>query len=221
MEDINISCIKLIAENDSAEQKMILSYKSKLKNENGFEGCINFRLKKGCNFGGFYLCTYSPEGECERCEQKSHPERFDGCLFCRSPSYNYTNSFVHCLECGDGFQKFMVKTFEKFMESRDINQGAYRLYSIGNRISERSDIRIINRKRLLPDFSIYFGKWKGFVTKYENGIYTHTIPEFTKEQIQKIVEEDSRVPTWKNIDEILLSHLIKLNINLYEPIQIK
>ena len=88
-------------------------------------------------------------------------------------------------------------------------------------LRKKNDIILKNKKRLFPDFSNIYGKWKGFVTKYENGVYTHIIPKFTKEQIQKIVEEDCRVPTWKNIDEILLSHLIKLNINLYEPIQIK
>ena len=136
MEDINISCIKLIAENDSEEQKMILSYKSKLKNENGFEGCINFIHNKGCDFDGFYCCTYSEEGECKQCEQKSHPERFDGCLFCRSPGYYDKNTFYVCGCCGSEFTEFMSKTFSKFMEG-DIQTGAYSLYSIGHYIEEK------------------------------------------------------------------------------------
>jgi len=212
-------------ENMDDKEDKIMAYccKSQLNNTNGCEGCINFRLNRGCTFEGFNFYKYSKEEECDECEQKSHPKRFEGCLFCRSPIHCYDDKlFDVCIDCGAGFREFMFETFGKFIDKECMmGQGSYRLCSSSTIIEKGYyDIRDKKRLGLVPDFSNRFGEWKGFVSKYEDGKYTHTIPEFTEEQIQKIVQEDYRVITWDNIDEILLSYIIKLNINLYEPVQI-
>ena len=199
------------------DKRMAYCCKSNWKNTRGCHGCINFRLKRGCNFHGGPNYIYSKEEECRECEQKSHPDRFIGCLFCRSPTLLCTNRFDVCFRCYYGFWKFMVETFSKF-----VYMGDFRPTDITMSYeSTQDDILIKNKEPLVPDFSNIFREWKGFVSKYEDGKYTHTIPEFTEEQIQKIVQEDYRVITWDNIDEILLSYIIKLNISLFEMIQIK
>lgn len=50
---------------DKEFPKMCAARVAASNREHGFQGCVN--LGKGCDFDGFYLATYSPEGECGKC----------------------------------------------------------------------------------------------------------------------------------------------------------
>lgn len=181
--------------------KMVDVFESKKEEKNGFEGCVT------CNFDGFYLCTYSPEGECDECEFKSHPERFIGCLFCRAPSKFYGT----CLDCYFGFQKYVKNLFVDF---KYLDQAVHKLCDVT--FVKNS----LNGQIPTPIFSARFNGWKGFVLKYENGHYIHVIPTFQNEKILQIVQQEQQEITWQNAHLILLSFLHQLGIDLYSPIQI-
>jgi hypothetical protein len=84
---------------DSELYKIKVACKSRKKLTNGFQGCTN--NGRGCDFDGFYLCTYSPEGLCKDCESKQFPERYHGCCFCRKAiKYSLT-----CGNCEEGFRE--------------------------------------------------------------------------------------------------------------------
>jgi hypothetical protein len=214
-----LSKLYMIAEDENDYFKCLESATSRKNLTDGFQGCINYRLSKGCKFNGFYLCYYSLEGECDNCEYKSHPERFVGCLFCRRPSKFHGA----CLRCSSGFYKFIEDIFGKYIKG-DLGQGSFRLYQM-DFIKEQ----LGNDKKIPPNFSNEFGGWAGFVSKYDNiengggggGNYTHIIPNFTKEQIEKVISQNSTIITWDNIHIILLSHLNNLGIYLYNIVQIK
>src|SRR3990170_7809753 len=85
-----------MAYNDSEWSKMQIASQCKVKGTNGFEGC------KRCGDGGFYLATYSREGECSTCELITHPERFYPCPCCRLPQ----SMQMMCLTCTSGISKY-------------------------------------------------------------------------------------------------------------------
>jgi hypothetical protein len=75
---------------------MEFAFHSREKGINGFEGC------KRCGDGGFYLASYSKEGECSTCERITHPERFYPCPCCRLPQ-KYQ---MLCLKCSSGISEY-------------------------------------------------------------------------------------------------------------------
>lgn len=91
-----------MAQYDSEWDKMLFAQKAGRERKHGFEGCKNYG--KECDFTGFYLCRYSNEGLCSKCELKEFPERFHGCIFCRRPQ-KYTSDV--CLSCDRGFKKWL------------------------------------------------------------------------------------------------------------------
>jgi hypothetical protein len=84
---------------DSEFQKMMVADRSRRSRTNGFQGCKN--LGKGCDFDGFYLATYSPEGLCSKCELKEFPFRYQGCAFC-GEAIRYS---IFCWGCERGVAK--------------------------------------------------------------------------------------------------------------------
>lgn len=75
--------------------KEIQAAKSRAERTDGFQACVNFQ--KGCDFGGFYLARYSPEGYCDDCEIKAFPQRYHGCCFC-GKVIKYGSACWGCLE---------------------------------------------------------------------------------------------------------------------------
>lgn len=64
---------------DSEDYKMLCAERCKKTRTGGFEGCSR------CDYAGFYLCTYSRESYCDKCELECFPERFYPCPYCRKP----------------------------------------------------------------------------------------------------------------------------------------
>jgi hypothetical protein len=65
--------------NDSEYYTELSCKNSRENRSDGFQGCSH------CDFGGYYLYQYSPEGLCSECEIKLYPERFYPCPICRRP----------------------------------------------------------------------------------------------------------------------------------------
>jgi hypothetical protein len=210
--------LKSISYDEKEYKQFEQSALSKTNRKDGFEGCINYHSKKNkCQDGGYYLCEYSPEGECTNCEHISHPERFTGCIFCRRP-FKYEGG---CPKCNGEFQKYMKNIFlenkNDFSDKQIIDQGSFQLYS-----KNTIEFHLKNtHRKIIPDFSNKYGEWKGFVSEYTNGQYKHIIPTFTKEQINEVKIKESRPLTWDNKDQVLLSYLLLLGIDLYDVVQIK
>jgi len=195
---------------DKEYDKMYAARTAAANNERGFEGCVNKGKKYGCTFDGFYLAEYSKEGECRKCERKSHPERFHGCLFCRSPdTLKWT-----CGGCDDGFSEWMHKTFKIIKHKDDVfRHGVFLIQSGSIKAGCPNEIQSYP-----PDFKhSSYGGWRGFVSDYKDGQYTFTIPKFTDKQISAVLKPY----TWDNVAFVLLECLKELGISVYDTIQIK
>lgn len=86
------SFLKVISTSDSDYDKRVCARRGALNGTDGFQGCANFG--NGCEFDGFYLARYSKEGLCRKCEFKTFPERYHGCMFCRKAMPSGTGVFA-------------------------------------------------------------------------------------------------------------------------------
>src|SRR5205814_4778745 len=91
--------------NMTEAEKLVYANRARMENVDGFQGCAN--LGKGCDFEGYYLCSYSEEGLCKKCELKTYPDRFTGCGFCGKA--NQYTSF--CWSCQRHFKKWLFDLF--------------------------------------------------------------------------------------------------------------
>jgi hypothetical protein len=188
--------------NDSEWDKIEFAQKSRHNRTYGFQGCAN--LNKGCDFNGFYLCTYSPEGLCEDCELKQFPERFYGCCFCRR-AIRYGRM---CYNCDREFSKWLDLVFLNH-ENKDwrfrqtVEQGIYRLM--------HHDHKAKKLPFLIQQQSKYNDKWPGFHLGDLKWIMIDPILLRDKIDISDIKWDDSR--------EVLERELKKVGISLYEEIQ--
>ena len=166
--------------------------RDRMNKTSGFEGCINF--EKGCEFGGYYLCTYSKEGLCKQCEIKQFPERFHGCLFCRGalPLILYI-----CLDCNAGFKNWVQEHTNIHDGEAAIHHGqaAFRL------MEEKSeeDMDFISTKTC--------NSWPGFYLGDKKWI----IPDInlvTKEEIG-----------WDNCHDVLRKLLKENGIDIHADVQ--
>lgn len=85
--------------------KIVWAEKAKVEKTDGFQGCSN--LGNGCNFTGFYLARYSPEGLCTNCELEKFPERFKGCCFCGKVIHHG----AACWGCKEGVSEWILNLF--------------------------------------------------------------------------------------------------------------
>lgn len=92
---LNVSCYGM---NLGERMTEACANRARSNNTGGFQGCKN---KEVCGFDGFYLARYSPDGLCDNCNFKEHPERFVACLFCRKPQLKISQEFQSrsCLNC--------------------------------------------------------------------------------------------------------------------------
>lgn len=106
LSEVEMEYLSMIATNDSEYDKMVFARKSAHTKSNGFQGCVN--LGRGCDFTGFYLCTYSPEGLCSDCECKTFPSRYTWCVFCggRLP----LSIGPACLSCTGNCKDWIVRS---------------------------------------------------------------------------------------------------------------
>ncbi len=189
--------LSLIAESDSDYDKMLWARKSAKGECNGFQGCAN--LGKGCDFYGFYLCTYSSEGLCDDCEINAFPERYHGCLFCRRPQ----NFGMCCLDSGDAFTKWIGKHTNIDEGNNHYGHSAYRLCNVDDdKEHKKTKPEFIKRKEEKG-----FEKWQGFYV----GDKKWVIPDIQMRTTETITWDDCH-----NILERLLNHH---GIDIYAPIQ--
>ncbi len=188
----------LVASKDSEFASMSSAIEGKLNRDSGFEGC------KECDFKGFYFCPYSKEGLCEECEVKRFPERFHGCLFCRT----YRKYSGVCLDCTSDIQQW----FRCMAEGEEYNPKEYDplcnnvtmgMFSLLNEKKYQIQIPFINIER------DPFAKWPGFYC----GNQKWKIPVFKKEQI------DVSDITRKNGAQVVERELEKLGIHIFSEIQ--
>lgn len=189
--------------NDSEWDKIEFSLKSRQNRTNGFQGCVNYG--KGCDFAGFYLCTYSREGLCTDCEIKEFPDRFYGCCFCRK-AINYGRI---CYHCEREFEKWLEDLFLNQNEVKDwrfrqtVEQGIYRLM--------HHDHKAKKLPLLIQQQSRYDDKWPGF---HLGGLkWTKIDPVSLRNNI------DISDITWDDSREILERELCKVGIRIYEEVQ--
>lgn len=200
---------------DSEYEKIMMANKCRQEKIHGFQGCKNYGTK--CDFGGFYLATYSPEGLCGDCERKEHPERYYGCGSCRMM---YRHGFF-CWGCSGGISKWLFDLFYNKCEKSKSTTSCYypglnetndwNLWQcIGHGIHsivhtyDKSPVKPLYTSA--PEMSM---KWPGFYV----GNYQWVTPKITKEQI------DIAGINWDNAESILLRELEKNGIFLYEDIQ--
>ncbi|KKL83336.1 hypothetical protein LCGC14_1975760, partial [marine sediment metagenome] len=182
----------VIAMNDSECDKMLSARRSAKNKKDGFQGCAN--LGKGCDFNGFYLCTYSPEGLCTHCEIKQFPERYRGCLFCRRPL-----KYDCCLTCGSGFEEWIKKHTNIETDAKHYGYGQAQF-----RMCNKDDIPKLNFIEMKRE---PFYKWPGFYI----GDKQWTIPDIHIRTGEEI--------TFDNCHNVLERLLNKHGINIYNDIQ--
>lgn len=206
-------------EYDSEIQKMIYASHCKNSRSSGFQGCAN--LKKGCNFRGFYLCTYSEEGLCSDCELKTFPNRYKGCASC-GKAVRYS---IFCHGCENGFKEWLFDLFyNKNKNSKSTSScfaiktkdetDDWKLWSnigIGTHcIVSKYDpvlpVRHLNKGDMFNDV------WPGF--HIGNDQYVKPDPFELK---SKICISDI---TWENKHIVLIRELNKLGIFPYSLIQL-
>jgi hypothetical protein len=182
--------LRMVADSDSEYRKMVCARRSAKDRTDGFQGC------KLCDFDGFYLCRYSPEGLCKKCEVKHFPERFHACLFCRRPQ-QYGGS---CLTCSSSFGEWVERTVHS-TTGKDIQhilqQAAHRLSSEGG-----LDNKFINRDSTLSS------NWEGFYASDNRWV------------IPNIQIRSDREFEWKTCHDDLYKVLLDHGIDIYAEYQI-
>ena len=191
---------------------------------NGYQGCVNYgkqfidtpvKHPKGvtlqtptgtldlgivCNFDGYYLARYSPEGLCTKCELRQFPDRFHGCSFCRSPLSK--DSGPSCLWCSTGFEKWGCNLFKS--KGKYYEQGLFRLATYGLNNSFRS-CPFITRTDCLSE-------WPGFYC----GNNKWVIPDADKLKDKCDISDI----TWENSCHVIHRELLKLGIDVTANTQI-
>ncbi len=155
----------------------------------GFQGCSN--LGKGCDFNGFYLCSYSEEGLCKNCEIDEYPERFHGCIFCRRVHHGG----YCCYSCSDGFYKWVMRN-----TNIDENLAVHKLCHNNRKIVS---LPFINKNKNL------FHGWPGFYVGND---------EWIKPDMKM---KTNKVVTFDNNHEVLEELLNENGIDIYAEIQLK
>ena len=155
----------------------------------GFEGCS----RDDCDFDGFYLCKYSPEGYCTDCEIKCFPERFHGCLFCRRPQ----ECGLCCLSCRTGFVDWIMKNTNI--------KNSHAPYELISSVYNRN--HIVKKEFIIPEQK-GFHTWPGFYI----GNNEWTIEDIKMETTEEI--------TRNNCHQVLERLLEKHGIFIYADIQI-
>jgi hypothetical protein len=186
---------------DSELIKMASAIASKNKKSDGFQGCKNYG--KSCNFNGFYLAKYSPEGLCSNCELKEFPDRYYGCCFC-GKAIDYYNS---CWSCRDGFSEWALNLFYNKNENSKydiIRNGIYMLNTVIPKI--KLPVRIAIRAKINE-------KWLGFYEGDNQWIIPDPFELKNNIDISDIC--------WENKFEVLKRELEKNGLYIYEEIQIK
>lgn len=188
---------------DSELSKIEFALSSRQKRTNGFEGCANYG--NGCDFAGFYTCTYSKEGLCDACELKQFPERYHGCCFCRK-------SISHgrmCHGCYKGFEKWLTNLFCDATAQGDwrfrqtVEQGIFRL---------TNDSSVKKLPWLIQQLANYDHEWPGFHLGELKWINIDPFPLQSKINIKDI--------NWNNVKFVFERELNKLGIHLHEERQI-
>lgn len=166
-------------------------------NNDGFQGCSNI---KNCGFDGFYLCKYSPEGLCNGCEKKFFPDRFHGCIFCRSPVKSYYGLCSDtCSSCRNDFPTWVYQntSFASDRQKFGFDKSACDLCNTNNKT---------HHKFILSNNQC--NKWPGFYCGENKWI----IPKLT-------IRETTKEVTRENCSQLLLELLEANGIHIYEEIQ--
>lgn len=192
--------------------------KPQTKKMDGSQGCKNVGIS--CDFKGYYLCKYSPEGFCLDCEMKMFPDRFSGCGFCgkaiRGSSY--------CAGCKGNFCDWLFdlfynknenskSTIQYFASQSDDETNDWKLWSIVQKgingiVNHYSKNKIPVREFVKPkpyNGASVASQWPGFYTN--NGTYVKIDPFELK---SKICISDI---TWVNAKSIMLRELKKNEID--------
>ena len=188
---------------DSELCTLMCAMDSRQQGTHGFQGCKNYG--HGCDYGGFYLASYSGEGLCGDCELKQFPHRFRGCPFCgRAIRYS-----TFCWECSHSFSEWL---FNVFYSKNPNSESSIKIgiYGLVNRSTHKVPVRYMKRGRL-PRFD-NSDQWKGFHAGDEQ--YTWIDPFEFKKHV------DISDITWDNKEDVLLRELEKNDIHIYEEIQI-
>jgi hypothetical protein len=211
------SYLEMSRYNDSEIEKMMVAERSKVSRANGFQGCVNFG--NGCNFGGFYLATYSPEGYCSECELKYSPDKFHGCCFC-GKAIEYGGA---CWGCEEGLSEWLFNLFyNKNENSRSTNsifaiatpdetndwdlwqRVSNGIHCLKDELYKSSDVKV----RQLASLD---NNWPGF--RAENNSWYKPDPFTLNDNI------DISDITWDNRSQVLLRELEKKGIYLNQEIQ--
>jgi hypothetical protein len=202
---------------------MMQAERSKAKRTDGFQGCVNYG--NGCDFGGFYLATYSPEGYCSKCELKHSPERYNGCCFC-GKAIQFGGA---CWGCEEGFSNWLFDLFYNKNENSRSTTSIFAIespdetndwkiwqtISIGisclkDELHSSSDIKV-------SQIAGINNNWPGFYMG--NDEWHRPNPFDLKGGID--IDIDINDITWDNKSQVLMRELKKKGIHLDREIQYK
>lgn len=203
---------------DSELQKMICASRCRDSRTGGFQGCAN--LGKGCDFAGFYLCRYSDEGLCSRCELKTFPGRYKGCASCGKA----VRHSVFCYGCEKGFREWLFNLFYNKNKNSRSNSSCFAIktddetddWSLWSNIGIGTHCVVNKYDPVLPVRHLTEGKlfddvWPGFHVGNDKYLKPDPFDLKLKISIQDI--------TWDNKETVLLRELNKLGIHPYDSVQ--
>jgi hypothetical protein len=209
------SCLALTANvlelkkmsSDSELRRMEIAIKYKNARTGGFQGCSNFG--NGCDFNGFYLAQYSPEGLCNNCELKQFPNRYRGCLFCgRAIQYG-----LICHPCQDGFKKWAFDLFyTEGVNSNHLELGIFVFVRMEMRDSHQYQQKVRQRCPIkVFELAGLRHKWPGFYAGQDQWVKPD--PNELREKI------DITDLIWENKSDVIERELKKIGISIYDEIQ--
>jgi hypothetical protein len=177
---------------DSKFKKTEIASRCKQKRTGGFQGCTN--LGNGCDFKGFYLCKYSPEGLCTSCELEQFHDRYHGCCSCRKAIK--LGSF--CEGCEHGIRRWLRFLF---IENIKVHSSTISIGISGLLRSKKQDLGV-----LVDEFPEMSDKWPGFHVGGLKWLNPDLLLLKNKINISDI--------GWDNKCEVLERELIKLGIDV-------
>lgn len=186
---------------ESEYYKVEFAKTCKKKSTHGFQGCANFG--KGCNEGGYYLASYSPEGLCHECELKQFPERFHGCFFCRYAIYLSSGM---CMACSKGFTSWAENIFSSYKRKTFANDVVLGLHSMKNNYT------IKKVSFLFQEFPDLWKSWPGFYAGDKKWLKPD--PSEFKDKI------DVSDITFETRINVIERELKKIGITIYGDVQI-
>lgn len=217
-------------EYDSEYVKLCMAAECKTKKTHGFQGCKNY--PRDCDFGGFYLATYSDEGLCDDCEFKSYPERWNGCLHC-GLAIKFDSI---CYRCESGLHAWLNIVFDcssfTWPNSHRLELAIHSILSHYTAIELRNTpIRFFERSKVIPRSNKALKENCQFneIKNNDHGSYLHEEqwPGFHIGKNKNIVPDPFKLRELVNIRDteveisgtVLIRELEKHNVFLYKLVQ--